>query len=234
MPWIALEGEADGMPPTDALGTLNLRDGLVEREGVLVRWITTVRDTPEVAPWVLRMERDLVSLRYTPRPGSNAEVVRFLLRDLDLRHAGRRLPTMEIQLALHEALANAMEHGNLGITFDEKSVAMETAGGVRALVDARLLDPKLAARSAHVRVRYDQEAIVYVIRDEGRGFDATGLGEAPMADATALHGRGLKMILHVMDEVRWSDDGTEITMSKRLDSPSVFDDDEDDDPDEAG
>ena len=202
-------------------------------EGYIARLIAAVREVPEIGRYLLRLDDEEVALAFHPRPGANATLVRFLLHDLSMRHPGRRLPNTEVQLALHEALANALEHGNLGITYEEKTAAMETSGGVRALVDQRLCDERLAARMAHVRVIYAADEVAYMVRDEGSGFDARCRTHEPMAAATALHGRGLKLIQHVMDDVRWNPAGTEITMGKRLDGPGVLgeDDDEDDEDD---
>ncbi|MGE0190877.1 MAG: ATP-binding protein [Planctomycetota bacterium] len=233
VPWIAVAPPGRKAPePCGATGCLGGDEDPARPGGVLARFLAAILEVPEIGRYLLRLDEDEVALAFHPRPGVNATLVRFLLRDLALRHAGRRLPDTEVQLALHEALANALEHGNLGITYEEKSAAMETSGGVRALVDERLGDERLAARMAHVRVLYSADDVAYVVRDEGSGFDAHCRSHEPMAAATALHGRGLKLIQHVMDEVQWNPAGTEITMGKRLDRPGVLDDDEDDEDDD--
>jgi anti-sigma regulatory factor (Ser/Thr protein kinase) len=203
---------------------------------VLARWVQACHETPAIGRFLVRLERNEVELGFHPRPGVNAEVIRFLLRDLQARLVGRRVPRTEIQLALHEALANALEHGNLGITFEEKSAALESPGGVRALVDDRLKDDHLAARLTHVRAQYTDTSVTYVVRDEGAGFDAGQRSAAPMAAATALHGRGIKLIQHVMDSVAWNHEGTEITMSRTCrasDDPLGTDEEGDDEADDG-
>lgn len=234
VPWlvVAPRGQA-AAEPCGATGCMGGDEDPARPDGVLARMIAAVREVPEIGRYLLRLDDEEVALAFHPRPGANATLVRFLLHDLSMRHPGRRLPNTEVQLALHEALANALEHGNLGITYEEKTAAMETSGGVRALVDQRLCDERLAARMAHVRVIYAADEVAYMVRDEGSGFDARCRTHEPMAAATALHGRGLKLIQHVMDDVRWNPAGTEITMGKRLDGPGVLgeDDDEDDEDD---
>lgn len=231
LPWVAIvrPGTAADLG-RHAAGHLPWLDGEGAAGDLLARWVQACRETPSIGRFLLRLEEDEVALGFHPRPGVNAEVIRFLLRDLTSRLAGRRVPQTEIQLALHEALANALEHGNLGITFEQKTAALESPGGVRALVDERLQDEHLAARLTHVRVQYTDESVTYVVRDEGMGFDADQRSAAPMAAATALHGRGIKLIQHVMDEVAWNTEGTEITMKRccRAAGDAPGEDDEDD------
>lgn len=233
VPWVVVAPRGESAAePCGATGCMGGDDDPARPDGVLSRLLAAVREVPEIGRYLLRLDDDEVALAFHPRPGANSKLVRFLLHDLAMRHPGRRLPSTEVQLALHEALANALEHGNLGITYEEKTAAMETSGGVRALVDQRLGDERLAARMAHVRVLYAADEVAYMVRDEGSGFDARCRSHEPMAAATALHGRGLKLIQHVMDDVRWNLEGTEITMGKRLDAPGVLDDeDEEDDRD---
>ena len=149
-------------------------------------------------------------------PDIVGRVVKFLIRDLRHHFPGYDLPQTGIQLALFEALANAIEHGNLEITFEEKTEAMATEQGVRGLIRERVGDDKYAGRSVHVLATYEPSAVHYTIRDEGPGFEPTGELSKPWADTTALHGRGLQLILHHMDSVSWNLDGNQIQMTRRF------------------
>ena len=73
-------------------------------------------------------------------------------------------------LGLHELLINAVEHGNLGITYEEKSdlINKETLH--------REIDRRLALeenRNKRVEVAFERlpEALVFTIRDQGAGFE---------------------------------------------------------------
>ncbi len=149
-------------------------------------------------------------------PDIVGRVVKFLIRDLRHHFPGYDLPQTGIQLALFEALANAIEHGNLEITFEEKTNAMATEQGVRGLIRERVGDDKYAGRHVHVLATYEPSAVHYTIRDEGPGFEPTGELSKPWADTTALHGRGLQLILHHMDSVSWNLDGNQIQMTRRF------------------
>jgi len=169
----------------------------------------------------LKIALDLVTSRAThlSLPGNTAllgKVVAWLGRELRQGYPGYELPLAEIKLALYETLANAVEHGNLGITYDMKSQAMEEPGGMDALVKRRLQEPLYAGRRVHVDVEYRPDHVVYCVRDEGEGFDPATLSARPLGDTTALHGRGLALVRHYMTEVNWNARGNEIRMVHRL------------------
>lgn len=94
----------------------------------------------------------------------------------------------EIELALQEALANAIRHGcqEDPTKFVQCCVACEAAGDV-----------------------------LIVVRDPGPGFDVTGVPN-PLEGTNVLKGsgRGIFLINQLMDEVRFADGGRELHMRK--------------------
>ncbi len=96
--------------------------------------------------------------------------------------------TSNIFIALDEAIANAIKHGN-------KS------------------DPQ-----KHVRIVAEitaQEAC-FTITDEGEGFDLKSLPNPTDPDYIMRPcGRGVMLIYHIMDEVRYNTRGNQIVMIKR-------------------
>jgi len=95
----------------------------------------------------------------------------------------------DIELALREALANAIKHG----------------GGN---------DP---SKQIECCVACDRErGMLIVVRDPGSGFDPDEL-PSPVQGRNLLstHGRGIFLINQLMDEVRFEKGGTEIHMVKR-------------------
>jgi serine/threonine-protein kinase RsbW len=96
---------------------------------------------------------------------------------------------MEVELALQEALANAIRHGCNG-------------------------DP-LRKVQCIVNCHTDGEVLI-VVRDPGSGFDATRLPN-PLTDENVLKasGRGIFLINQLMDEVAFEDGGRELRMRKR-------------------
>jgi DNA-binding response OmpR family regulator len=164
----------------------------------------------------------LVSMRQTRlsfpgTPTTIPPIVAYLGREVRHHYPGYRIPLPDLKLALYEALANAVEHGNLEIDYEQKSAAMRRPGGLDALVRERLDDARYQNRKVHVDVRYRIDRVEYRVRDEGAGFDPRAYDPPrALADTTALHGRGLALIRHYMSKVGWNASGTEIRMLRRL------------------
>jgi len=162
------------------------------------------------------LDRRVTKLSFVGATGVLSKVVAYLGRELEVGYPGYEIPITEIKLALYEALANAYEHGNLEIGFSEKSTALQSAGGIGALVAQRRRDARLAARRIQLEVDYERHRAIYRIRDEGRGFDHLAQVSRPIAAATALHGRGITLIRHYMDEMSWNESGNELRLVKNL------------------
>ena len=95
----------------------------------------------------------------------------------------------EVEIALREALANAIEHGCQG-------------------------DP---SKSVQCCVAADESGdVVIVVRDPGPGFDPTRVPD-PRQGPNLFRdgGRGIHLINEFMDEVQFAQDGREIQMRKR-------------------
>ncbi len=73
-------------------------------------------------------------------------------------------------LGLQELLVNAVEHGNLGITYQEKSELIFT-GQFREECERRLALPEYREKTVEVRVERQPDSLSFTIRDQGAGFD---------------------------------------------------------------
>ena len=96
---------------------------------------------------------------------------------------------IEVELALQEALANAIRHGCKG----DRSKLIQCC------------------------VSHDESGeVVIVIRDPGTGFDLASV-PSPLEGENIFKpsGRGIFLINELMDEVRFADEGREIRMRKR-------------------
>ena len=146
-----------------------------------------------------------------------APVVAYLGRELRVHFPGFDVPVTEVKLALYEAIANAIEHGNLEIDYEAKTKAMSEEGGIRALIEHRRADPKYRDRKLRVEAEYEAGSVRYRIRDQGPGFSPKGVEDRHnLGDVTALHGRGIHLMRHYMDDVSWSPTGNEIRMTLTL------------------
>ena len=118
-----------------------------------------------------------------------------------------------IAVAFHEALANALEHGNLELDSDLKGDLFTKEDPYAKLRAERMADPNYAGRLIEVRLAMDTERFEVEISDEGKGFDASRMKPLPKDSDMLSHcGRGMQLILLVMDEVHFNDKGNQIRM----------------------
>ena len=121
---------------------------------------------------------------------------------------------IRVGTALHEGLINAMEHGNLELTSELRE--SENPSDYRKLVDVRRQQQPYCDRHVLVVARFSRQEAVFMIRDDGIGFDPAKLADPrDPANLQKCSGRGLFLIRTFMDEVRFNDTGNEITMIKR-------------------
>jgi serine/threonine-protein kinase RsbW len=99
-----------------------------------------------------------------------------------------------IELALREALGNAVVHGNQE-------------------------DPE---KKVHIRCRcWPGKEISIVVTDQGKGFDfGKVVGDGLTPDPTAAHGHGIQLMKAYMDDVHFERGGAEVHMRKSSQSTS--------------
>ncbi len=221
VPVVIVSAKSDAATTEEALslGAVNLIRKPFDRQEiqfVLDQIYKALEEQADIHDVLDMVEHRATDLTFTSATAMLSKVVAYLGRELQNNYPGYEIPITEIKLALYEALANAYEHGNLEITFEEKTKALEEREGITRLLEERLARPELAARSIRVTVQYDRDCAVYKIRDEGRGFDHAQQCERPLASTTALHGRGITLIRHYMDEVTWNESGNELRIRKCL------------------
>ncbi len=123
-----------------------------------------------------------------------------------------------IGMALKEALLNALYRGNLELDFDQTLTDSDNvldAAEVPGL-EARRQLPEFADRRIHVTVKIDSERAIFVVRDDGRGFDTRKLpARGDLGSLDAQSGRGIVLMQAFMDEVTYNDRGNEVTLIKR-------------------
>ncbi|WP_035057324.1 ATP-binding response regulator [Andreprevotia chitinilytica] len=97
-----------------------------------------------------------------------------------------------VALGLSELLVNAVEHGNLGISYGEKTTLLQQ-GRWHDEVESRLSHPDYHHRHVCVRFIRDNEHLHFEIEDQGAGFDWQPFLEFSPERAFDPHGRGISM-----------------------------------------
>ncbi len=121
---------------------------------------------------------------------------------------------MQVGMALHEALSNAILHGNLEVSSDIRETSWLAC---QELIEERRTQPAFAGRLVEFEARLSDSTFTCVVRDDGAGFDRS-LVPDPLDPENLLSasGRGLYLIKTFMDEVKFNDAGNKITMIKEL------------------
>ena len=95
----------------------------------------------------------------------------------------------DIKLCLHEAVFNAVKHGN----------------------------KQDSSLPVHIIVRMGDNSLTLEVTDQGRGFDFSVIPDPTTEENIGkYHGRGIYLIKSMMDKVTFSDEGRTINMFKRL------------------
>jgi len=120
---------------------------------------------------------------------------------------------MKLQLALAELIVNAIEHGNCGISYEEKTTGMEKGLSVVELVAERCKDPAIRGRKVTLLWDIQADKTSFIIRDEGKGFDVRAhLAKIAVQDGLSQHGRGIKMASMFSSRLIYNKKGNEVTL----------------------
>ncbi len=200
-------GALDFLPdPTDATDIANLVQRVARIHAKQVELITSSESGGGV--------NEAVSMAMPSDPSLVSVVTRRLSHWYAPACLHHRVSTRPINMALMEALMNAIVHGNLGVSSTRKLA--DDWDGYQQEISQRLAEPELASRLVRVRANLVGSTLSLVIQDEGAGFDPNSLPGVDELDIFSTAGRGIAMIRETMDFVTWNATGNEITMQKIL------------------
>ncbi len=112
---------------------------------------------------------------------------------------------------ISELLVNAVEHGNLGISYTEKS-DLVAKNDWHNEVSSRLANPLYAERVVTVIFERKEKACYIQISDEGEGFDWKQYMEVDPSRAMHNHGRGIAMAnMLCFHKLVYNDKGNQVT-----------------------
>ena len=117
------------------------------------------------------------------------DISKELIDDLNEKNVDEDI-VFDIHVAFEEALRNAMVHGN------------ESDPGKKVTIETEV----------------DGDSVIIAVEDEGPGFKPEDLPD-PTQDENLLKegGRGVYLMKHLMDELRYENDGRKVIMIKYLD-----------------
>lgn len=125
-----------------------------------------------------------------------------------------------VVIGLTELLVNAVEHGNLGITYEEKAALLER-GGFEREIERRLALPALAGRRVKVTFRREADRLTTSIEDEGEGFDWRPYLDPDPERSLDVNGHGIAIARGVcFDEIAYLGRGNVVVATVLLGAPA--------------
>ncbi len=121
---------------------------------------------------------------------------------------------LNIELGLGELITNAIEHGNLNISYAEKRAALNK-GDIAKLYEERANSPKYAGRKVRVDFFQDHEKYQWTITDHGKGFKWSEIpNPTENKHISELSGRGIYICRFLFDKIEYSSKGNMVTATK--------------------
>jgi CheY-like chemotaxis protein/anti-sigma regulatory factor (Ser/Thr protein kinase) len=185
--------------------------------GILVDTVVRVLESAQAGHDQRRLYEFLVSTEYRFELENDVKLIAPLISHLSETIARRKFCTdndlLRLTIAWSEALTNAIHHGNLEVSSD---LRQDDERVYQHLIAQRQQEEPYRSRRVHVTAKVSSDEAVYVIRDEGPGFNVAGLPDPnDLANLDRVGGRGLLLIRTFMDSVAHNHRGNELTMSKR-------------------
>lgn len=181
---------------------------------LLSKYFNLLKNRSIASDIVLEVER----LEFRKHFKSDMESVPLIVEHL-IKQTGNAFDDSQrigLELGLAELLANAVEHGNLSISYEEKSRALEE-NRLDELYRQRLGEPEIAKRTVDVDFVLDAEKCQWTITDQGEGFDWKAV-QNPLKDEgiLKLHGRGIFISRFNFDEMEYSGKGNVVRVMKKI------------------
>ena len=120
---------------------------------------------------------------------------------------------MHLQLGLAELIVNAIEHGNCGISYEEKAKIL--AGGISPvdMIMEKCKDPAVRAKKVIFNWEIKPDRSIFIIHDEGKGFDVKAhIEKVTNQDNYSLHGRGIRMAASLSHELKYNTKGNQVAL----------------------
>jgi two-component system, sensor histidine kinase LadS len=123
-----------------------------------------------------------------------------------------------IRIGIREIIFNAIEHGNLNISYEEKTEAQINDNYFK-LIEERRNDPENKDKRVHIAYSITAAKAEFKITDMGSGFDYKNLSARANEKNEQMlsHGRGIIMAKNVFDKVIYNDKGNVVTLVKYFD-----------------
>ncbi|PHR57085.1 MAG: hypothetical protein COA44_06755 [Arcobacter sp.] len=124
--------------------------------------------------------------------------------------------TAKLGMIFSEMMMNAYEHGNLGISNEEKRKLL-----LEGKLESTFKERELKYGKRRIKIHYfvhtqgEGKCLKFDIEDEGEGFD-TKIFKKLIFDTTSLNGRGFKIAKKMVDAIYYSPKGNHVILHKYI------------------
>jgi DNA-binding response OmpR family regulator/anti-sigma regulatory factor (Ser/Thr protein kinase) len=116
----------------------------------------------------------------------------------------------KIITGISELLINAIEHGNLSISYDKKGDMLKTDNYMEE-INRLLRLPQNVSKTVKVELKKDNQSVQLYIEDQGDGFDWQGYMDFSPERMTHLHGRGIAFANKIcFDSIEYLEKGNKL------------------------
>ena len=119
----------------------------------------------------------------------------------------------KLQMALSELVLNAIEHGNCGISREERDKGLSQGLSLIEMISEKNRDSRIGSRKVLLEWDLSDEESRFIISDEGDGFDVEAFKSSLQnASSGKGSGRGILLSRIVADRVLFNKKGSQVTM----------------------
>lgn len=119
----------------------------------------------------------------------------------------------KMYFGIHELLINAIEHGNLAITSQEKNHHL-IENTYLTEIERRLDDPQYCQKFVQILVETDPEKTTIIITDQGNGFDSKKYLNSDYQNLAQISARGIALSQELsFDEIIYNEKGNQVKIT---------------------
>ncbi len=138
----------------------------------------------------------------------------------------------QLRLAISELLINAIEHGNLEITYQDKLSKMQNDEYFEYL-SQKINEKSNKDKKVKVEFFVNSQKLIVKITDQGKGFDHKGYLNKTITQNDEMflqHGRGISLARQIFDEIKYNERGNQVLclkyFTKTHSEQTVYDNDQ--------
>lgn len=181
----------------------------------LLRKYTSVIEAKKIKSSICQYQTEhSFVLKFKTNTESVSSLVNFLVKESSDKFTEEQ--KLDIKLGLGELVLNSVEHGNMGITYEEKSTAV-IDGTLQSLYAEKMEHPDIKNRYVTIAYNQTQCGAEWEITDEGNGFDPDCIPNPISEDGIMrLHGRGIFICKFQFDEMEYIGKGNKVRVVKNF------------------